>query len=105
MHPRQEAQAASLTAQVAALRCAESRLTAELGSLQAQLAEARRDADQSKRALAAARDAEQERLAVEVYPLLRASYILRAAAAGGGDGQGGSWSGLPDAELLRAPFT
>jgi len=87
----QDAQAASLAAEVAALRCSESRLSAELASAQAALADSNREAGEVKRALAAARDAEQDRLVLEVYPLMRARYILAAAA---GEGVGGDQGGL-----------
>lgn len=100
----QEAQAAALAAEVAALRCSESRLSAEIGGLQAQLAEQRREAAEAKRALAEAREMEQERLVLEVYPLMRAQYILRAAAAPAGEEQGGwvggGWFGLARAGVL-----
>jgi hypothetical protein len=91
---------------VAALRAAESRLSAELASCQSSLAEARRGESEVKRALAEARDREAERLVLEVYPLMRAQYILAAAAALPGDAAGGFYGrrGLAPGRFDRACF-
>lgn len=103
-HP-QEAQAAALAGEVTQLRCAEARLAAEIASLQAAAAAAARERDGAKRALAEARDAEAERLVLEVYPLMRAATILGIAAGGKPEGwlgagwaRGGGWGrGRPGA--------